>query len=54
MPRKKTIVMTGKLDTGRQAREMAREAIGTVKASRMQESKLRKKPKHKKAEPEHD
>lgn len=54
-PKKKTIVMTGKFDTGRQAREIARETIGTVKATQTVESKLRKKPKHiKKADTEQE
>ena len=49
MPAKK-IVMTGKFDTGRQAREMARETIGTVKGTRSETPKNRKKPKHKKSD----
>lgn len=50
MPGKKkpTQVITGKFDTGRQAREMARETIGIVKASRTETPKLKKGPKHKK------
>lgn len=49
--KKKPIVITGKFDTGRQAREMAREQIGIVKASRIEQSKLKKGPKHKKPVP---
>ena len=50
MPGKKkpTHVITGKFDTGRQAREMARDSIGIVKATRAETPKSKKGPKHKK------